>query len=76
MKNRTLSTKISLGVCIFFAAVLAVSVCTFPLFMQWFYVSYHHLNPANPQVQRNVHAVIAAFYACAPFAAAALYMRV
>ena len=76
MKNRTLSAKISLGFCIFFSAVLVVSLFTFPAFLQWFYVEYHHLNADNAAVIRNVRAIVATYYACAPFAAAALYMLI
>ena len=59
-----------------FAAVLAVSAFTFPLFLNWFYVSYHHLNADSALVTRNVTAITAAFYVCVPFAAAALYMLI
>ncbi len=76
MKNRTFSAKLSLGVCIFFAVVLAAAIVGFPAFFRWFYVDYHHLNPANALVQQNVRTVIGAFYACAPFAGAALYMLI
>ena len=76
MKNRLFSAKLSLGICLFFAVVLAVSVCTFPMFWSWLYTGYHHLNPANEHVQRNIRTVITAFYVCAPFAAASLYMLI
>jgi hypothetical protein len=76
MKNHALSAKISLGLCIFFAAVLAAALFTFPAFMQWFYAGYHHLNPENETVIKNVRTVTVSFYACAPFAAAALYMLI
>ena len=76
MKNRTFSAKLSLALCIFFAVVLAVSVITFPWFFKWFYIDYHHLNPENSLVQHNLHTVVSAFYACVPFAAAALYMLI
>ena len=76
MKNRSVSVKLSLAVCIFFAAVLAASVFTFPSFFQWFYVDYHRLNAYNDLVQRNIRTIVSAFYACVPFAAAALYMLI
>ena len=76
MKNHTVSAKISLAVCIFFAVVLAAAVFSFQPFIQWFYVGYHHLNPDSDIVQKNLTTVISAFYACVPFAAAALYMLI
>ena len=76
MKNRKFSAKLSLAVCIFFAVVLLVGLFAFPAFFRWFYVEYHHLNPENPLVAHNLQTVIGAFYACAPFAAAALYMLI
>ena len=76
MKNHKFSAKLSLGVCIFFAVVLAVGLFAFPAFFRWFYIDYHHLNPENTLVMHNLRTVIGTFYACAPFAAAALYMLI
>ena len=76
MKNNTFSAKLSLALCIFFAVLLAVSAATFPMFFNWFYVEYHHLNPQSALVQHNVQTVILTFYVCVPFAAAALYMLI
>ena len=76
MKNHIFSAKLSLGVCIFFAAVLAAGLFGFPAFFRWFYVDYHHLNPENTLVMQNLHTVVIAFYVCAPFAAAALFLLI
>ena len=76
MKNPKTSAKISLAICILSAAVLAVWLFTFPRFLQWFYVSYHGLNPAAAKVEQNEKIIITVFYVCAPFAAAALYMLI
>ena len=76
MKDHKFSTKLSLAVCIFFSVVLAAAIFTFPPFLRWFYVDYHHLNPANAAVQTNVKTVTWVFYACVPFAGAALAMLI
>ena len=76
MKNRMLSAKISLGICIFFAVVLVAAAGTFPWFIRWFYVEYHHLNPISERVIYNINTITVSFYCCVPFAASALYMLI
>ena len=75
MKAKT-SVTISLCICFASAALLAVWLCTFPTFIRWFYFSYHSLMQEQVVPTRAVSLLIPAFYACAPFAAAALYMLI
>lgn len=71
--TRKTSAKISVGICIFFSALLLVWLFTFPAFFNWFYVTYHHLNALNENVKSAIHTVIPAFYCSSPFAGIALY---
>lgn len=74
--NRKVSAYISLILCGLFSVLLAVWLFTFPRFFDWFYVVYHHLNPAAPGIAHAVKTVVPTFYVCAPFAAAALYLLI
>ena len=76
MKNHRTSIKLSLAICFLSSLLLAVWLVTFPKFIEWFYVTYHGLNPASAGVIRNERTLIAVFYVCAPFAAATLYMLI
>jgi hypothetical protein len=67
------SVWLCFGICVFFAVVLVVLVCTFPRFFHWFYVDYHGLSFTDEITAANVRTVTWAFYLCAPFAGAALY---
>ena len=76
MRKFKTSAYISLGICIASALLLAVWLCTFPAFIRWFYFSYHVLSSDQAVLQRAVSILIPAFYICAPFAAAALFMLI
>ena len=75
MKAKT-SVTISLMICFMSAALLVVWLFTFPAFIRWFYFSYHSLMQEQAVLSHAVSLLIPAFYACAPFAAAALYMLI
>lgn len=74
--NRKISAYISLGLCILFSVLLLVWLFAFPQFFEWFYVVYHKLNADAPYIAHAVKTVVASFYVCAPFAAAALYLLI
>ena len=75
MKAKT-SVTISLCICFASALLLVVWLFTFPAFIRWFYFSYHSLMQEQVVLTRAVTLLIPAFYSCAPFAAAALYMLI
>ena len=77
MQKCKTSVYLSLGVCITSAAVLLVWLFTFPAFIRWFYFVYHALQQTqSPVLPRAVSILIPAFYCCAPFAAAALFLLI
>ena len=75
LKSKT-SAYISLGVCIASAVLLVAWLFKFPAFIRWFYFRYHLLAQDEAMLNRAVSLLIPAFYICAPFAAAALWMLI
>ncbi len=76
MINRKVSAIASLVICFISAAVLIVWLFSFPQFFELFYIRYHHLSAENEAVRHVASIVVPTFYACAPFAAAALYLLI
>ena len=77
MRKSKTSAYISLAVCILSSALLLVWLFTFPAFIRWFYFGYHALRQVqSPVLPRAVSVLIPAFYCCAPFAAAALFLLI
>lgn len=76
MIKRKTSAYISLVICCFFAAVLAVWLFTFPAFFNWFYIIYHNISAESAAAHIAVRTVVPAFYVCAPFAGLALYLLI
>ncbi len=76
MSRTKISAIISLIICILSSVLLAVWIFTFPQFFNWFYTMYHGLGSEYTQTNTVIKIVIPTFYACAPFAAAALYMLI
>ncbi|MDD6062882.1 MAG: DUF2975 domain-containing protein [Oscillospiraceae bacterium] len=75
MKSKN-SAKISLAICILCTVLLAVMICTFPMFIRWMYFSYHDMHNETIYQEQIFHALIPAFYCCVPFAACSLYMLI
>lgn len=76
MSRTKISAEISLVICFASAVLLVVWLFTFPVFFNWFYTVYHGLGSEYTQTHNVIKLVIPTFYACAPFAAAALYMLI
>lgn len=76
MSRTKISAIISLVICILSSVLLAVWIFTFPQFFNWFYTIYHGLGSEYTQTNTVIKIVIPTFYACAPFAAVALYMLI
>ena len=70
------SAIISLVICALSSILLVVWLFTFPWFFNWFYTVYHGLGSEYTQTNTVIKIVIPTFYACAPFAACALYMLI
>ena len=73
MIKRNVSAAISLGVCIVCSLALAALIFTMPSFFGWFYSA---LSGNGEREKAVIKTVVAAFYICAPFAAAALFMMI
>ncbi len=76
MAKRKTSAIISLVICALCAAALLGLVCAFPAFLRWFYIDVHGLASGSDHLNMICGLLIPAFYVCAPFAAAALYMLI
>lgn len=70
------SVILSLVICCVSAAVLLVWLISFPKFIHWFYFTYHALAQSSGNLEHVVQTLVPAFYACAPFAALALYLLI
>lgn len=76
MSRTKISAIVSIVICVLSSILLAVWIFTFPQFFNWFYTMYHGLGSEYTQTNTVIKIVIPTFYACAPFAAAALYMLI
>ena len=76
MSRTKTSAIISLVICALSSILLVVWLFTFPWFFNWFYTIYHGLGSEYTQTNTVIKIVIPTFYACAPFAACALYMLI
>lgn len=76
MSQTKISAIISLVICALSSVLLAVWIFTFPQFFNWFYTVYHGIGSQYTQTNTVIKTVIPTFYACVPFAAAALYMLI
>lgn len=73
MIKRKTSITISLAICIVCSLMLLALIFTMPNFFEWFYTA---LRGSSEFAEAVVKTVVTAFYICAPFAAAALYMLI
>ena len=71
MNNKNISTIISLIICFASSAALVILVFTMPAFFRWFYYTLNGI-----YAEAVIKTVVTAFYFCAPFAAAALFLLI
>lgn len=76
MSRTKISAIVSIVICVLSSILLVVWLFTFPQFFEWFYGTYHGLGSNYTRTDTIISTVVPTFYACAPFAAAALYMLI